>query len=507
MYQMYQMNKIWYIGNVVFYLLFYCMFNRTLPQMEAIKRLSDDICSSLDARGLRSAYQQARFGDRVYDYQELVLQACSLVLRSYVGEVYRFDGRVWVPCSDVVLEKALNRALVKRGVPKSDVSNSRCKLMSSAKGGASLSPLKRSHSVVAFRNGVWDFGDVFHPVYHPFSDRMPVVGVLPYDYDPVAVCPMWLSFLSSVLPKGEIVKLQKFLGLGCADRLMMSNKVERTLWLVGNGANGKSTVFDVVRGVYGADNLSYASLDTLISGSTEVRARFVGSIVGKVFNYCSEIQSDDIAGHADTFKSLCSGEPQTVRRLGQNPVTAYDIPFLVFNMNNMPSNRGLDKAMLRRLLFVRFRTTVSAEDMDSELSSKLMCELSGIRNWMLEGYRSLVRDGFDFGVSSCDDDGMTDYMLDNGQSVAVFLSKSGYSSTRRSGHWEDAAQWVPSSALYNEYMSFCNRWSLEPVSQRAFGGEMTRLGWSGGYGNRKRTSQGYSYGIFCGRDIDYALKI
>lgn len=501
------MNKIWHIGIVVFYLLFYRMFKRTLPQMDIIDGLSDDIYSSLDSRELRSAYQQARFGDRVYGYQELVFRACSVCLRSYVGEVYRFDGRVWVPCPDVVLENALNKALVKRGVPKSDVVNSRGKLMSSAKGGASLSPLKRSHAVVAFRNGVWDFTDVFNPVYHPFGDRMPVVGVLPYDYDPSAVCPMWQSFLGSVLPKGEIARLQKFLGLGCCDRGSMTHKVERTLWLVGNGANGKSTVFDVVRGVYGADNLSYASLDTLISGSTEVRARFVGSIVGKVFNYCSEIQSDDIACHADTFKSLCSGEPQTVRRLGQNPVTAYDIPFLVFNMNQMPSNRGLDKAMLRRLLFVRFRTTVSAEDMDSELSHKLMSELSGIRNWMLEGYRMLVKDGFDFGTVTVDDDGMTDYMLDNGQSVAVFLSKSGYSSNRRSGHWEDRAQWVPSSALYSEYVSFCNRWSLEPVSQRAFGGEMTRLGWNGGYGNRKRTSQGYSYGIFCERDIDYALRV
>ena len=485
------------------------MSKRTLasfPQMEVIRGLGEDLYRSLDARELRAAYQQARFGDRVYGYQELVFRACSVVLRSYVGEVYRFDGRVWVPCSDVVLENALNAALVKRGVPKSDVVNSRGKLMFSAKGGASLSPLKRSNALVAFRNGVWDFSDIDNPVHHPFSDRMPVTDVLPYDYVPGAGCPMWLSFLHSVLTDGEILKLQKFLGLGCADRRKMSHKIEKTLWLVGGGANGKSTVFDVVKGVYGADNLSYASLDTLISGSTEVRARFVGSIIGKVFNYCSEIQSDDIAGHADTFKSLCSGEPQTVRRLGQNPVTAYDIPFLVFNMNHMPSNRGVDAAMARRLLFVSFRTTVSADDMDTELSNKLMRELSGIRNWMIEGLRMLKRDGFGFGVSKSDDD-ITDYMLDNGQSVQVFLSKSGYSPNRRSGHWEDKAQWASSSALYGEYVSFCNRWSLEPVTQRAFGGEMTRLGWSGGYGNRKRTSQGYTYGIFCERDIEYALKI
>ena len=336
---------------------------------------------------------------------------------------------------------------------------------------------------------------------------MPIVRILPYEYDVDATCPRWQGFLSAILPKGDIVKLQKFLGLGCCDRKRMGHKIEETLWLVGNGANGKSTIFDVVRGVYGADNLSYMSLDSLLCGSPEVRARFVGSIAGKLFNYCSEIQADDISRYSDTFKALCSGEPQTVRKLGHNPETAYDIPFLVFNMNRRPVNKNMDKAMLRRLLFIPFKTSVSAADMNRALSEELSGELSGIRNWMIEGYKMLKRDDYRFDITLSSDEEITDYMLENGQTVQVFLMKKGYDCNRRSGHWEDKMQWVTASALYEDYVSFCDKWLQEPLNARAFGGEMSRSGWNEVNGNRRRSSAGHLYGIFCERDIDYVVKL
>lgn len=476
-------------------------------KMALIDELSDVIFRALNVKSLRVAYQQARFGDRVYGYQEVVLSACAECFKTYMGDVYYFNGKIWCPLSDIVLENALNKAMVRGGVPKSDLINSRSKLMYSARGGASMSALELSASVIGFSNGVWDFSDIDNPVYHSFEDRMPIISILPYDYEPSAGCPMWLSFLQSILPKGEIMKLQKYLGLGCVDRKSMTHKIEETLWLIGNGANGKSTIFDVVRGVYGADNMSYMGLDTLISGSPEVRARFVGSIVGKIFNYCSEVQADDISKYSDTFKALCSGEPQTVRKLGHNPETAYDIPFLVFNMNHKPVNRKMDHALMRRLLFIPFKTTVSAADMNRELSTELMKELSGIRNWMIEGYKMLVRDGYHFNSTKAGDDEMTDYMLENGQTVQVFLTKKGYGCNRRSGHWEDKVQWVSASAMYEDYVSFCDKWLQEPLNQRAFGGEMSRLGWHESNGNRKRTGSGYVYGIFCETTIDYALKI
>ena len=167
-----------------------------VEKLDLIELLSKEIYGFIDKKSLRVAYQQARFGDRLYGYQDVVLSACSSCLRVYLGSVYYFGGMYWCELSDIVLENALNRALVRGGVPKSDIVNGRSKLLYSARGGASLSPLELSASVIGFRNGVWDFGDIDHPVYHSFSERMPILGVLPYDYDPSAGWPMWHSFLS-----------------------------------------------------------------------------------------------------------------------------------------------------------------------------------------------------------------------------------------------------------------------------------------------------------------------
>ena len=112
------------------------------------------------------------------------------------------------------------------------------------------------------------------------------------------------------------------------------------------------------------------------------------------------------------------------------------------------------------------------------------------------------------GVETGDGDKeLEDYMLENGQSVQVFLSRKGYSCNRRTGHWDDKPQWVAASDLYGDYLSFCGKWLIDPVAQRAFGGEMTRLGWNTVGGNRRRTATGYIYGLFCENKIDYALKL
>ena len=175
-----------------------------------IDTLSSLIYKSLDSKLLIDVYKEPRYTDRLYGYQDIVMRVCCGVFRMYMDVVYWHDGRVWRPLEDFMLETAVNRALVKGGVPKSDIVNYRMKLLHFARGGASMSPLELSPSIIGFQNGVWDFTDIDNPVYHSFAERMPIVDILPYEYDPEAGCPKWNAFLQSILPKGEILKLHKF---------------------------------------------------------------------------------------------------------------------------------------------------------------------------------------------------------------------------------------------------------------------------------------------------------
>lgn len=463
--------------------------------------LSSSLYSSFSKKEIQGVIMDPRFGDRVFGYESCVRDACAKVFKSYRGSVYYYSGKNWSLLSDDLLELSLSAALLRFRPQKSDLVKARSNILRAAKQGASLSVLRPSRYVVGFSNGVYDFSDICKPVYHPFTDRMDVLSILPYSYDPTATCPQWLSFLSSVLTPAQVSLLQKYLSLGVAPRDASAHKVEETLWLVGNGANGKSVIFEVMGYVFGLDNISSVPLHDLIQGGDE-RARFMSALVGKIFNYCTEVDSSDISRFEGNFKSLCSGERQAVRLIGKNVEMTSDIPYLIFNMNKKPSNRSMGEAFMRRLLLIHFRTTVSKGDMRPDLVHELCSEASGIRNWLIQGYKNLKDDGFKFIPTKESLEETEEYLLENGQTIQIFLRVRGYRPNRYSGHWEEKPKSVPSQSLYNDYVTFCERKMYETETLNMFGREMTKLG----FAKRKHSSYNI-YELYCDNDISYALKI
>lgn len=463
---------------------------------------------SLDKRDLMNAFKCIRRSDRLFAYGSLLQDACCSCFR--IGSmqndgkkpvVYGFDGRVWVPLLPMVFENAVRDALVSCAgevdfVVKSDWVDKQGKIMQYAYDGVSASPLGVNPSVVGFQNGVWDFSDVDHPVCHSFGDRLAVTDLLPYDYDPSATCPMWCSFLKMMLSASEVLKLQKYLGLGVVNRRLMSHKIEDTLWLVGGGANGKSTILRVVRAVYGYDNISEASLSQLLDRNPDARMRAILNIEGRFFNLCDEVDVSDITRGSDSFKKLCSGEPQNVRGIGRDIRVARDIPFLIFSMNQTPTNRRMDAAFRRRLVQIDFRCSVREDDMDPELHSKLLGELSGIRNWMIEGYKMLRRDNFLF--THTNDDVMSEA---NEQYFDIFARHEGLRASAWAGH-DEKPQLVQSQMLYDRYCDFCLRNKYTPTSNRGMAQDMKRLRFES-----VRKAAGVFYLVYSDNDLDYAVKL
>ena len=182
---------------------------------KVVEKLSCELARQLDKKKLRLACQNADRGDRIYGYTFVVNDVCKRVFKYYMGRVYYFDGRKWAECNDAVLKQSLRVALAEKSLDavncrtiQRDWSKIQTLVFNEAYNGAKLNELKLNKALVGFRNGVWDFTDVDNPVYHPFSDKMEVLSLLPYDYDPRALCPTWESFLCSVLTRGQRELLQ-----------------------------------------------------------------------------------------------------------------------------------------------------------------------------------------------------------------------------------------------------------------------------------------------------------
>lgn len=485
--------------------------SHTVDVLQAeIGRYSSLLQSCIDRSALLKAYQTRRRSERLYAYHSILRDACCRCFRgtsmSNDGKkciVWGFNGRYWTPLSPVVFRDSVGHALIAAAgagdfVVKGDWIEKQNTLLSSAYAGVCVSPLEKNPAIVGFQNGVWDFTDIENPVYHSFTDMMPVTDLLGYDYDPESGCKMWLTFLGMMLSPKDILKLQKYLGLGCVNRRMMSHVVEDTLWLIGSGANGKTTIEEVVRAVYGYNNVSEASMGELLDRNQISRMLTMSNIDGKIFNICSEVDMSDISRGSDAFKRLCSGEPQNARGIGENVRKIYDIPFLIFSMNQRPVNKRMDSAFRRRIVEISFNQSIREDDMDPGLGDKLKKELSGIRNWMIEGYKLLVRDGFRF--DHCNSE---DYMEYNDQFFDIFARHDGLRSSAWAGRGEKA-QLVSFAALYDRYVDFCKRkgYGQETPSEKSLSQDLKRLNY-----RKVRKAAGIFYEVYCENELDYAVKL
>ena len=468
-----------------------------VKSLSIIKLVSDGIKCSIDVGYINEICRLSRYLERMYGYCSVISDACSKVFRCSGKDVYYFNGRCWEVLGDVLFERSVMDALGSFVPEKGDLVRGRSSIMRSAYQGAGMSILHVSKAVVGFSNGVVDFSDIDNPVLHKFSDRLDVTSVLPYEYDPTADCPLWRGFLGEILRPGQIDVLQKFMGLGVVPRNNMERKVEKTLWLVGSGGNGKSVIHDVMVYVYGEDSFSDVSLFNLIKPGDE-GARFVATIAGKVFNYCTEVDAGDISRYEGNFKSLVSGERQQSRKIGGNVELIDEIPYLVFNMNQQPSNRSMGKAFMRRIEIIDFRSIVSEKDQRPDLVGVLCKEASGIRNWLIEGYKRLRACGYKF--TSTEES--RQYMMDNDQSSMVFMGDMKYRDSPLAGKLDEEAQWVRAVDLYEEYSAWCrNKEGMEPDNMQKFGRDLKRLHYM-----KRRSSSGNVYALYCSRAIKYALS-
>lgn len=471
---------------------------------------SADLQRFIDKGAMKEACMTPVRSMRLHLYHSILRDACRQCFRGtnpveragqYSCDVWGFNGRFWEQLQPVVFADAVGAALIACAglgavMVTEDWVAKRSQILSDAYSGVCTSPLECSPSVVGFANGVWDFSDVEHPVKVNMRTRPCITSLLPYCFDPKATCPLWVSFLNMMLPRKDVMRLQKYLGLGVVQRRMMGHTVEDTLWLIGSGANGKSTIARVLSAVYGDDRISWLSMRELLDRNPMSRQMTLGRVDGRLFNICEEADMRDITKDSDSFKKLCSGAPQSGRDIGKNVREIKDIPFLIFMMNARPSNKRMDDAFRRRIVEIVFRVSVKEDDMDANLAEKLLSELSGIRNWMIEGYRMLVADGFLFDHSTNEE-----YQEANEQYFDIFAKHEGLRPSAWAGHGE-RVQLVSAQALLEQYDEFCQRkmYGRDHQTMKAMAEDLKRLNF-----HKVRRTAGIFYEVFCERPLDYAI--
>lgn len=122
--------------------------------------------------------------------------------------------------------------------------------------------------LVVFENGLIDLQEALDgeiPWLYEHDVNCFSTVMLPYEYDPLATCPLWLETLAQIFPSEgrddhRIEVLQEFMGLTFFPR---DTRFETFLIFVGKGANGKSTILRTWEALLGPQNVTHVPLDAL----------------------------------------------------------------------------------------------------------------------------------------------------------------------------------------------------------------------------------------------------
>ncbi|MBS1164163.1 MAG: hypothetical protein H6R00_188 [Proteobacteria bacterium] len=213
----------------------------------------------------------------------------------------------------------------------------------------------------------------------------------PVEFLPEAECPVFLTFIETVLPDDDVrAFMKRYLGY-CLTALTHEQVFT---FLYGMGRNGKSTLVDIICRILG-DYTTTVPFETLAGDDRRKGSEATPDLVrvpGARIVRASEPESG-MKFRESMVKSLTSGEPILIRRMREEFIEIYPTFKLIVSGNHRPDIRGGDDGIWRRVLLVPFEVQIPKDQVDRQLPEKLWAERSGILNWLLQGALSYLEEG------------------------------------------------------------------------------------------------------------------
>lgn len=310
----------------------------------------------------------------------------------------RFDGKAYVAVADGEMSARVGQyiQLNEHGKPTTSfVNNTLGNLRSMAVEPYELdAPFWRgSHHpaprVMCLANGILDLDAWLSDSGDALREHTPdlyTLNYLPYDYAPDDECPGWDEFLDTILPDKEAQDiLMEWFGY-C---LIPTQSMQAILVMVGDGANGKSVVCDVLAELVGRNNCSSQPLENIHEGFNLM------PLMNKLVNFSSEL-SRLSPGAEGIVKAISGGDRPTVNRKNKDQLNNVPIMArLTVTTNAMPHVTDRTDALWRRLLFMPFEVKIPEEKRvaKEKLVKELCKELPGILNRALAGLARLLERG------------------------------------------------------------------------------------------------------------------
>lgn len=301
-----------------------------------------------------------------------------------------------------------------------------------------------------------------------------ITKLAPVDFNPQARAPRFEQFLSEIFAGS--VPLISFVQAALGYSLTGSTKEQKIFIAYGEGANGKSTLFNAVREVLG-DYAQETDPTLLVAkqqgGATEDVYRLRGA------RFATTIESDeDVKLNEARLKQLTGGDRVVARPLYGRLAEFEPTHKLWMATNHLPRVKSQGHAIWRRICLIPFNVKMPEHLKDRDLPDKLRAEYQGVLAWLVRGALIWQQSGLPEPPEVMH---ATQGYKNEEDSLAAFIAACCH---------VDPQVRVQAQALYEVYKGWCRRSGEIELSRHAFAARLRERGFG-----EKQTNQ---YKLWCG---------
>ncbi|MDD2697470.1 MAG: phage/plasmid primase, P4 family [Arcobacteraceae bacterium] len=396
------------------------------------------------------------------DHLKQFAKTSNILFAKDANHLYVYSGEYWIKISEDLIKGFLHRAAKKMGIPEG---LSKCvKFIKSTyeqliESGFFEKMVQTNITCLNLLNGTLKIDSNGIELVE-FNPKHFLTHQLDFKYDKSAINQLWLDFLDKVLPDKDTQKtLQQSLGY----LFIRGLKLEKAFFLVGNGSNGKSVIFEVLKGILSSDMMTNHSLVHL----TNKLGYHVADLNNKLINYGTDISMKNV--DPAVFKQLVSGEPIGTRQIREKTFTMRVYAKLIFNVNKL-ENADVENTdgFFRRMIFIYFGITIPDELQDKNLHIKLLENKAGIMNWIAEGILEVLKNEEIF--QSEQSKNFLENFKKEVSPIQLFLADSGLVPASKEA--------ISFQDVYEMYREFCKKQGEKVVEQRLLIADLVRLGFT-----------------------------
>jgi len=258
------------------------------------------------------------------------------------------------------------------------------------KGRTTIDDFEQDEAIIRVKNGALTVPTESDPEVE-LKDHSPeyeFLSGLDVEYDPDAECRAWVELVEETfVNEAHAKKFQEYAGYA----LLNSQPWDKILFLVGPSRTGKSQVIEGIEYLFREEAMSTVSPQGLCNTRWDAAA-----LHGAMLNTDKDISTNTLEQMGDLRKAA-SGEELRAEKKGEQKFDFEPHAAHIFGANQLPDATIDDTAFYNRIMLCEASGVVDerGDKIVDELGKKIAEEQGpGILNWMLEGLRRRVEQGF-----------------------------------------------------------------------------------------------------------------